>query len=68
MKRRMLLMTALPVVVAAALLIGGIVERERALGKLRNVAKAQSVAAVEIIAPTLGPTQRPLVLPGTVSA
>jgi membrane fusion protein, multidrug efflux system len=68
MKRRTVLMTALPVVVAAALLIGGIVERERALGKLRHVAKAQSVAAVQIIAPTPGPTQRPLVLPGTVSA
>jgi membrane fusion protein, multidrug efflux system len=32
------------------------------------VAKAQSVPAVEIIAPTPGPTKRPLVLPGTVSA
>jgi membrane fusion protein (multidrug efflux system) len=68
MKRRKVLMAALPVVVAAALLIGGILERERALGKLRNVAQAQSVAAVEIIAPTPGPTTRPLVLPGTVSA
>src|SRR6202522_1429970 len=68
MKRRTALMAALPVVVAAALLIGGIVEREHALGKLRSVAKEQSVAAVQIIAPTLGPTTRPLVLPGTVSA
>jgi membrane fusion protein, multidrug efflux system len=68
MKRRTVLMAALPVVVAAALLLGGIVEREHALGKLRNVAKAQSVAAVQIIAPTPGPTRRPLVLPGTVSA
>jgi len=68
MKRRSVLMAALPVVVAAALLIGGIVERERALGKLKNVAKEQSVTAVQIIAPTLGPTTRPLVLPGTVSA
>jgi membrane fusion protein, multidrug efflux system len=68
MKRRTVWMAALPVVVAAALLIGGIVEREHALGKLRNVAKAQSVAAVQIIAPTPGPTRRPLVLPGTVSA
>jgi RND family efflux transporter MFP subunit len=61
-------MAALPVVVAVALLIGGIVERERALGKLRHVAEAQSVAAVQIIAPTPGPAKRPLVLPGTVSA
>jgi membrane fusion protein, multidrug efflux system len=68
MKRRTVLMAALPVVAAAALLIGGIVERERALGKLSNVAKAQSVAAVQIISPTPGPTKRPLVLPGTVSA
>jgi membrane fusion protein (multidrug efflux system) len=68
MKRRTVLMAALPVVVAVALLIGGIVERERALGKLRHVAEAQSVAAVQIIAPTPGPAKRPLVLPGTVSA
>jgi membrane fusion protein (multidrug efflux system) len=68
MKRRTVWMAALPVVVAAALLIGGILERERALGKLRNVATTQSVAAVQIITPTLGPTRRPLVLPGTVSA
>ena len=68
MKRLTVLMVLLPVVVAAALLIGGIVERERALGKLTNIAKAQSVAAVQIIAPTHGPTKRPLVLPGTVSA
>ena len=68
MKRHTVLMVLLPVVVAAALLIGGIVERERALGKLTNVAKAQSVTAVQVIAPTPGPTKRPLVLPGTVSA
>jgi membrane fusion protein (multidrug efflux system) len=68
MKRRRLLLVALPVVVAAALLIGGIVERERALGKLSHIAKAQSVAAVQIISPTPGPAQRALVLPGTVSA
>ena len=68
MNRRTVLMVALPVGLAAALLIGGILERERALGKLTHVAQAQSVAAVQIIAPTPGPTQRPLVLPGTVSA
>jgi membrane fusion protein, multidrug efflux system len=68
MKRRTVLMAALPVVVAAALLIGGIVERERTLGKLTNIAKAQSVTAVQIITPTPGPTKRSLVLPGTVSA
>ena len=35
-------MAGLPVVVAAALLIGGIVERVRALDELTNVAKAQA--------------------------
>jgi hypothetical protein len=40
MKRRTVLTAALPVLVAAALLIGGIVERERALGKLSHVARA----------------------------
>ena len=68
MKRRTVLMAALPVVVAAALLIGGVVERERGIGKLSNVAKAQSIEAVQIIAPAPGPTRRPLILPGTVSA
>ncbi|MGO9935393.1 MAG: efflux RND transporter periplasmic adaptor subunit [Steroidobacteraceae bacterium] len=68
MKRRTVLLAALPVLVAALLLIGGIVARERALGNLSHVAKARSVAAVQVIAPTRGPTKRPLVLPGTVSA
>jgi RND family efflux transporter MFP subunit len=68
MKRRTVLMAAIATIVAAALLIGGIVDRKRALGRLRDVAKAQSVTAVQIIAPTPGPTKRPLVLPGTVSA
>jgi membrane fusion protein (multidrug efflux system) len=68
MRRRTVLMGSLPVVVAAALLIGGIVERVRALGKLTSVAKAESVPAVQIIAPTPGPPTRPLVLPGTVRA
>ena len=68
MKRRTVLMAVLPVVVAATLLIGGIIKRERALDKLTNTAKAHSVAAVQIIAPKPGPSKRPLVLPGTVSA
>jgi membrane fusion protein (multidrug efflux system) len=68
MKQRTVLIAALPAVVAAVFLVGGIVQRMRALGKLRDVAKTQSVPAVEIIAPTPGPTKRPLVLPGTVSA
>ena len=68
MRRRTVLMAAIAAIVAAALLIGGIIDRKRALGRLRDVAKAQSVIAVQIIAPTPGPTKRPLVLPGTVSA
>jgi membrane fusion protein, multidrug efflux system len=68
MKRRTVLMAGLPVVVAAALLIGGIVERVRALDELTNVAKAQAIPAVQIIAPTRGPSTRPLVLPGMVRA
>ena len=68
MKRRTVVMAALPVVVAVALLIGGIIKRERALEKLTHTAKAHSVVAVQVIAPTPGPSKRPLVLPGTVSA
>src|SRR5580692_1737836 len=68
MKRRTVVMAGLPVVVAAALLIGGIVERVRALDKLTYVAKAQAIPAVQIIAPTRGPSTRPLVLPGAVRA
>ena len=68
MKRRTVLMAGLPVVVAAALLIGGIVERVRTLDELTNVAKAQAIPAVQIIAPTRGPSTRPLVLPGMVRA
>ena len=68
MKRRTVLMAGLPVVVAAALLIGGIIVRVHALDKLTNVAKAQSIPAVQIIAPAAGPSTRPLVLPGTVRA
>jgi membrane fusion protein (multidrug efflux system) len=68
MKRRTVLMAALPVVAAVALLIGGIVERQRALDKLSKVAMAQSIAAVQITAPTAGSTHRALVLPGTLSA
>ena len=43
MKQRTLLIAGLPAVVAAVFLVGGIVERVRAVGKLRDVAKAQSV-------------------------
>jgi RND family efflux transporter MFP subunit len=68
MKRRTLLMIGVPVVVVAALLLNGIVKRERALTSLGHVAQAQSVIPVQLITATPGPSTRPLVLPGTVRA
>jgi membrane fusion protein (multidrug efflux system) len=68
MKRRTLLMIGVPVVVVAALLLNGIVKRERALTSLAHVAQAQSTIPAQIITPTPGPSTRPLVLPGTVRA
>jgi membrane fusion protein (multidrug efflux system) len=68
MKRRSILMFGLPVAVAAALLLYGIVERERAVSRLTNVAKTQAVVSVQIISPTPGPSKRPIVLPGNVRA
>jgi RND family efflux transporter MFP subunit len=68
MKRRTLLMIGVPVVVVAALLLNGIVKRERALTSLGHVAQAQSAIPVQLITATPGPSTRPLVLPGTVRA
>jgi membrane fusion protein (multidrug efflux system) len=68
MKRRTLLMIGVPVVVVAALLLYGIVKRERALTSLGHVAQAQSAIPVQLITATPGPSTRPLVLPGTVRA
>jgi membrane fusion protein, multidrug efflux system len=68
MKRRTVWMIGVPVVVVAALLLYGIVGRERALTSLAHVAKEQSVTPVQIITPTLGPSTRPIVLPGSVRA
>jgi membrane fusion protein, multidrug efflux system len=68
MKRRTMLMFGVPVVVVAALLLYGIVGRERALTSLAHVAKEQAIIPVQIITPTPGPSTRPLVLPGTVRA
>ena len=67
MKRR-LLMYGAPVVLTAALLVYGIVGRERALSALARVAQEQAIVPVQIISPQPGPTTRPLVLPGTVRA
>jgi membrane fusion protein, multidrug efflux system len=68
MKRRMLIRFAVPVMVLVALVVYGIVGRERALGALARVANAEATLPVEIISPQPGPSTRPLVLPGTVHA
>lgn len=68
MKRRTLLMFGLPVVLVAALLLHGIVARERALASLTRVSTEQAIIPVQIISPQRGPSTRPLVLPGTVRA
>jgi RND family efflux transporter MFP subunit len=68
MKRRTLLMFGLPVALVAALLLHGIVARERALASLTRVSAEQAIVPVQIISPQRGPPTRPLVLPGTVRA
>ena len=68
MKRRTVLMIGVPVAVVVAMLLYGIVKRERALTSLGHVAQAQSITPVQLITPTPGPSTRPLVLPGTVRA
>jgi RND family efflux transporter MFP subunit len=68
MKRRTMLIVGVPVVLAAALLLYGIVGRQRALAALENVSKEQAAVPVQVISPQRGPSTRPLVLPGTVRA
>jgi membrane fusion protein (multidrug efflux system) len=68
MKRRTMLIVGLPVVLVAALLVYGIVGRERALATLGRVSNEQEVVPVQVISPQRGPTTRPLALPGTVRA
>ena len=68
MNRRKLLIFGLPAVLVAALLVYGLVERERALGALTRVSNEQAIVPVQIISPQRGPSTRPLVLPGTVRA
>jgi RND family efflux transporter MFP subunit len=67
MKRRLLIF-GLPAAVLAALLLYGVVARERALGALARVSNEQAIVPVQIISPQRGPSTRPLVLPGTVRA
>jgi membrane fusion protein, multidrug efflux system len=68
MKRRKLLMFGLPVALAVALVVNGLVGRERALAALTRVSNEQAIVPVQIISPQKGPSTRPLVLPGTVRA
>jgi len=68
MKRRTLLMYGAPVVLIGALLVYGLVGRERALASLTRVATDQTVVPVQVISPQKGPSTRPLELPGTVRA
>jgi membrane fusion protein, multidrug efflux system len=68
MKRRTMLIVGLPVVLVAALLVYGIVGRERALATLGRVSMEQAVVSVQVISPQQGPSTRQLVLPGTVRA
>jgi len=67
MKRSTLLL-GLPAVLVVALLVNGLVKRERALADLARVSKEQAIVPVQIISPQRGPATRPLVLPGTVRA
>ena len=68
MKRRTMLIVGLPVVFVAALLLYGIVGRERALATLARVSNEQALLPVQVISPQKGPATRPLALPGTVRA
>jgi len=68
MTRRKLLSVGLPVLVAVALTVFGIVGRERALSALARAASDDAALSVEIISPQAGPAMRSLRLPGTVRA
>jgi membrane fusion protein (multidrug efflux system) len=68
MKRRTLLIFGLPGVLVAALLVYGLVGRERSLSALAHVSREQAIIPVQVISPQRGPSTRPLVLPGTVRA
>ena len=67
MTRRTLLMYG-PVALVGALLLYGIVKRERALHSLTRVATEQAVVPVQVISAQKGAATRSLVLPGTVRA
>jgi membrane fusion protein (multidrug efflux system) len=68
MKRRTLLIFGLPAVLVVALLVYGLVGRERSLAAVTRVSNEQAIVPVQVISPQRGPPTRPLVLPGTVRA
>jgi len=68
MKRRTLFNFGLPAVLVVALLVYGIVERERSLAAVARISNEQAIIPVQVISPQRGPATRPLVLPGTVRA
>ena len=68
MKRRALWIAGSSALLVAAVLVYGLVGRERSVTALRRVAEEQSIVPVQIISPEKGPATRSLILPGTVSA
>jgi membrane fusion protein, multidrug efflux system len=68
MKRRTYFIAGVSVVLLAAVLIHGLVGRERALAALTRVSQEQARVPVQIISPQPGPPTRSVVLPGTVHA
>jgi membrane fusion protein (multidrug efflux system) len=68
MKQRAKLITSLLMLVAAAIVVGGIAERKRTLTALAHTAEEQAELPVEVIAPQPGPPTRSLTLPGTARA
>jgi membrane fusion protein, multidrug efflux system len=67
MKRRTLLIVG-AAAASLAVLVYGLVGRERSVAALRRVAQEQSIVPVQIISPQKGPATRSLLLPGSVSA
>jgi membrane fusion protein (multidrug efflux system) len=68
MKPRTKWVASLLMLAAAAIVIGGIAGRKRALSALARTAEEQAETPVEVIAPQPGPLTRSLTLPGTARA
>jgi membrane fusion protein (multidrug efflux system) len=67
-RRRALVIPGLAFAVLVVLVVSGIVQRKSSVDALAKVATEQAMLPVQIITPQPGPTSRPLILPGTVSA